>query len=164
VEAVKKSTPKSLVPPKLIEIARTSKPKTTARKKPRELERYRARDARHFRRLIMERREKILKELGLLTESTRNTVSEYSGDHSTYSLHMADQGTDAQEREKAFLLASREGRYLKYLDRAVAMLDEGSYGKCTECGQAIQKQRLELVPTARLCISCKHKEEQRRPR
>ena len=164
VESVKKSPPKFLVPKIPIKIARTSKPKTPSRKKPRELERYRARDARHFRRLIMDRREKILKELGLLTESTRNTVQEYSGDHSTYSLHMADQGTDAQEREKAFLLASREGRYLKYLDRAVAMLDEGSYGKCTECGQAIQKQRLELVPTARLCISCKLKEEQRRPR
>jgi RNA polymerase-binding protein DksA len=129
-----------------------------------ELERYSSKDAKYFRKLILERRVKILKQLGLLTEATRNTVQEYSGDHSTYSLHMADQGTDAQEREKTFFLASREGRYLKYLERALAMIDEGSYGYCTNCEEPIQKKRLELVPTSRLCIACKLKEEQRRPR
>ena len=167
--AVKKPKPKPVIAaPKKPSVAETRKqlPKPVAAQKKASpgWERYRVRDAKHFRRLIMERREKILRELGLLTESTRNTVSEYSGDHSTYSLHMADQGTDAQEREKAFLLASREGRYLKYLDRALVMLDEGSYGYCSDCSKPIQKRRLELVPTARLCIECKLKEEQRRPR
>ena len=103
-----------------------------------------------------------MRQLGLLTEATRNTVSEYSGDNSTYTLHMADQGTDAQEREKAFLLASREGRYLKYLDRALEMIKEGTYGICQDCNKPIQKKRLELVPTAKLCIACKQKEEQKR--
>jgi len=128
-----------------------------------EAERFSPDDKGFFRELIMQRRDKILRELGLLTEATRNTVSEYSGDHSTYSLHMADQGTDAQEREKAFLFASREGRYLRYLDRALAMLEEGSYGYCTNCSEPIQKKRLELVPTARLCVACKLEEEKRRP-
>ncbi|MBM3329259.1 MAG: TraR/DksA family transcriptional regulator [Calditrichaeota bacterium] len=125
-------------------------------------ERYSTADAVFFQELILERRETIMKQLGLLTEATRNTVQEYSGDNSTYTLHMADQGTDAQEREKAFMLASREGRYLKYLDRALEMIKEGTYGICNDCGEPIQKKRLELVPTARLCISCKLKEEQRR--
>lgn len=127
-----------------------------------ELERYSPDDAEYFRRLIMERKDKLLDELGLLTEATRGGTQEANGENSTYSLHMADQGTDAQEREKTFLLASREGRYLKYLNRALEMIKEGTYGYCTDCGQAIQKKRLELVPTARLCISCKLKEEQRR--
>lgn len=127
-----------------------------------DLERYSDADKGYFRRLINERRENIMRQLGLLTEATRNTVQEYSGDNSTYTLHMADQGTDAQEREKAFLLASREGRYLKYLDRALQTIDEGTYGYCQECRGSIQKRRLELVPTARLCIACKLKEEQKR--
>jgi len=123
---------------------------------------YSREDAERFRKLILERRDKILRQLGLLAEATRNTVQEYSGDNSTYTLHMADQGTDAQEREKAFLLASREGRYLKYLDRALQMIKEGTYGYCQDCGEPIQKKRLELVPTAKLCIACKMKEEQKR--
>jgi DnaK suppressor protein len=126
------------------------------------LERFSPDDNEYFHKLILERRVKIMHQLGLLSEATHNTVQEYSGDNSTYTLHMADQGTDAQEREKTFLLASREGRYLKYLDRALEMVKDGSYGYCTDCGEPIQKKRLELVPTARLCIACKLKEEQRR--
>ncbi len=126
--------------------------------------RYSSKDSKYFRGLILERRTKLLRELGRLTEASKNTVQEYSGNHSTYSLHMADQGTDAQEREKTFLFASREGRYLKYLDRALRMIDDGTYGHCSECGKPIQKKRLELVPTSRLCIACKLKEEKLRPK
>ncbi len=129
-----------------------------------DVELYSPEDAEYFRELINERRNKIMRELGRLKEATKNTVQEYSGSHSTYSLHMADQGTDAQEREKIFLLASREGRYLKYLDRALKMLDEGTYGYCDSCSKPIQKKRLELVPTSRLCIACKLKEEKLRPK
>ncbi len=139
------------------------KPKVQPKPQPEvDVERYSPADAEYFRNLIIERSNKILRQLGLLTEATCNTLQEYSGDNSTYTLHMADQGTDAQEREKAFLLASREGRYLKYLNRALEMIKEGTYGICTDCGQPIQKKRLELVPTARLCTACKIKEEQRR--
>lgn len=126
-----------------------------------ELERYSDEDAEYFQEIILQRREKLLIEMGLLTESQRNSTQE-SSDNSTYSLHMADQGTDAQEREKSFFWASREGRYLKYINRALKMLKEGTYGYCTDCGEPIQKKRLELVPTARLCIACKRNEEQRR--
>jgi len=126
------------------------------------LERYSKEDAPFFRDILLERRDNLLRQLGILSEATRNTVQEYSGDNSTYTLHMADQGTDAQEREKAFLLASREGKYLKYLDRALEMIKEGTYGTCLDCGEPIQKKRLELVPTAKLCIACKLKEEQKR--
>lgn len=126
------------------------------------LERYKPEDSEYFRQLIVDRRAKILKEFGILTESSRNTLEEYSGDHSTYSLHPADQGTNAQEREKAFLLASREGRYLKYLDRALKKIEEGTFGVCEDCQEPIQKKRLELVPTARLCVNCKLKEEKKR--
>ena len=128
-----------------------------------EMERYSPQDAELFRRILLSRREAMLRELGLLTDPSRNATQESNSDNSTYSLHMADQGTDAQEREKTFMLASREGRYLKYLNRAIEMIREGTYGYCTDCGEPIQKKRLELVPTARLCIACKRKEEQNRP-
>src|SRR2546429_7309182 len=44
------------------------------------------------------------------------------GDLSSYSFHMADQGTDAMEREKAFLFASQEGRYLWHVNQALRRL------------------------------------------
>ncbi len=117
-------------------------------------------DLPYFEQLIKQKREELLKELGYLKEnSLEQSYQDYTGENSTYSYHMADQGTSAQEREKAFMFASREGKYLTYLDRALERIKEGNYGMCQECGQPIAKARLEAVPTARLCVSCKSKQE-----
>ena len=80
-----------------------------------------------------------------------------------YSTHM-EQGTDAMEREKTFLFASREGKFLNYLEDALARIEKGEYGRCTECDKLIEKERLEAVPHARLCIECKEKEEKNKAR
>jgi RNA polymerase-binding protein DksA len=66
-----------------------------------------------------------------------------------------EQGTDAMEREKTFLFASREGKFLNYLDDALKRIDKGTYGFCINCGKLIPKARLEAVPHAQLCIECK---------
>lgn len=133
---------------------------TTVQSKKVEL--YSKKDEQFFRDLVIKRRERIVKEIGMLTAITANTTRANAGDHSTYTLHPADQGTDAQEREKAFMFASREGRYLKYLDRSLRKLDDGSFGICEDCESPIQRKRLEIVPTARLCVECKNREEQQR--
>lgn len=134
-------------------------PKQTAKKK---VEVFSKRDLPHFKKLILQKRDDLLKELGYLKESTlEKSYQDYTGEHSTYSYHMADQGTDAQEREKAFLFASREGRFLSYLDRALEKIEAGTYGYCDSCGNPIAKARLEAVPTARLCVACKSKLEQK---
>jgi len=109
-----------------------------------------------YRKLIQEKREILMKELDYLEDaSLRSTITESSGDISSYSFHMADQGTDAMEREKAFLWASREGRFLYHLNQALERIEKGSYGYCEECHEPISDDRLEAVPHCRLCISCK---------
>jgi RNA polymerase-binding protein DksA len=124
--------------------------------------RFTKKDLPHFRKIIEEKRVMIFKELGYLEESSLKTLEEYSGDSSTYSLHMADQGTDAQEREKAFLFAARENKFLGYLNRAIERIEEGTYGYCADCEKPIQYKRLEAVPHATLCIECKKKQEDTR--
>jgi RNA polymerase-binding protein DksA len=109
-------------------------------------------------RLLAERAE-ILKELGYFDDNRTSTTHSASGDLSAYSFHMADQGTDAMEREKAFLFASAEGRVLLQIDDALRRLYRGEYGVCESCGNPIARARLEVMPQARLCISCKEKEE-----
>jgi RNA polymerase-binding transcription factor DksA len=74
---------------------------------------------------------------------------------------MADQGSDAMEREKAFLFASKEGRYLYHLDEALRRLYRypEQFGVCEECGETISLERLDALPHTRLCIRCKEREE-----
>ena len=40
------------------------------------------------------------------------------------------------------------------LERALAKLDDGSYGRCDRCGGPIAPARLEAVPESSLCIDC----------
>ncbi|OGT96019.1 MAG: hypothetical protein A3K13_10545 [Gemmatimonadetes bacterium RIFCSPLOWO2_12_FULL_68_9] len=115
----------------------------------------------HFEKRLLEERARAMKELGHYDESFNATLQASDGDLSSYSFHMADQGTDAMEREKAFLMASKEGRFLFHLNMALRRLytTPEKYGKCETCGSDIGYDRLDALPHARLCISCKEKEE-----
>jgi DnaK suppressor protein len=109
----------------------------------------------HFRKIILEKKKEILEELETLRDSMMDSATgEYASESSTYSTHM-EQGTDAMEREKTFLFASREGKFLNYLEDALQRIDRGEYGKCSECAKLIEKERLEAVPHARQCLRCK---------
>jgi DnaK suppressor protein len=115
----------------------------------------------HFAKRLLEERKRVLKELGNYSETFNATPQSADGDLSSYSFHMADQGTDAMEREKAFLFASQEGRFLWHIDEALRRLYRSpeTFGKCHNCGQDIDFDRLDALPHARLCIACKQREE-----
>ena len=118
------------------------------------------RQLKHFEKRLIEERIKLLKELGYFEDKIFNdSQRDAAGDLSAYSVHMADQASDAQEREKAYHMASSEGRLLYHIDEALARIKNGTYGKCDSCGKKIGKERLEIVPHARLCIECKKAEE-----
>ena len=114
----------------------------------------------HFREIILEKRKQIIEELELMNETLNETSGgDYFEENSPYSLHM-EQGTDTMEKEKNYLLAARQRKFLEYLDDAIKRIDRGVYGFCQDCGKLIDKARLEAVPHAQLCISCKLKRGQ----
>jgi RNA polymerase-binding protein DksA len=124
------------------------------------VERVTEKDYQAFQTLLLERRSRILKEMGHLeTTVLKVNPRDSAGDLSGYSFHMADAGTDAMEREKAFHFASAEGRALMEIDDALRRLHRGEYGVCESCGNPIARERLEAIPDARLCVPCKTKEE-----
>ncbi len=114
----------------------------------------------HFEKRLLEERKRVIKELGHHGD-TFGPNGEADGDTSAYSFHMADQGTDAMEREKAFLFASQEGRFLWHIDQALRRLYKSpeTFGKCHQCGNDVAFERLDALPHARFCISCKQREE-----
>jgi RNA polymerase-binding protein DksA len=131
--------------------------KKTATQKVQSKKGYSKTDLERFKKIIMEKRKEILEELESLKATMMDvTTGQYEIENSTYSLHM-EQGTDAMEREKTFLFASREGKFLNYLDDALQRIENGTYGFCSECGNLIDKERLEAVPHAHQCVKCKVK-------
>jgi RNA polymerase-binding protein DksA len=117
-----------------------------------------------YEKLLLEKRREMVEGIDSLRKDSTATIKESTGDLSSYSYHMADLGTDAQEREKKFQLASKSGRLVYHIDEALRRIKEGTYGKCHGCGKDISRRRLTAVPHARLCIECKEKEEKTKVR
>jgi DnaK suppressor protein len=133
---------------------------------------YGKRDLDHFRQIILEKRDEIIEQLQNLKEQMLDpTTGEYINENSPYSLHMAEQGTDAMEREKTFLYAQRENKFLGYLEDALKRIDAGTYGICVECIDEpqhlcetcplIPKERLEAVPHSQHCLPIKQRQEKK---
>jgi RNA polymerase-binding protein DksA len=57
--------------------------------------------------------------------------------------------------EESFMLAERAEEMVLAIDRALERIAAGVYGHCEHCGDPIPLQRLEAVPTASSCVSCK---------
>jgi len=113
----------------------------------------------YFKDLLLKKRDEVYERIQKLREVTlESNYKDSYGDHSGYAFHMADQGTDAMEREKAFLFLSREEKYFQQIEQALQRIDLEEYGICRVCGNEIDEQRLEIVPTTRICVPCKLKE------
>jgi DnaK suppressor protein len=69
----------------------------------------------------------------------------------------------ATERELEFALGERETAELASIDAALARIEAGTYGQCTDCGVSIPAARLQASPEAQRCIACQEKAEQTRP-
>jgi len=71
----------------------------------------------------------------------------------------ADAGTNTFEREKDLSLVNNLRDLMDRIDKALAKMDDGSYGLCDRCGKPIEKLRLKALPYANLCIKDKQAEE-----
>ena len=106
-------------------------------------------------RILLKERERVTEALQRLDEDARDSA-EGDGDLTSYPLHLADEGTDAIEKEKDLLLLSAEGRLLYEIDEALRRLykEPERFGRCERCGREIDWNRLSLVPWTRYCIDC----------
>ncbi|MCL6550037.1 MAG: TraR/DksA C4-type zinc finger protein, partial [Acidothermus cellulolyticus] len=73
----------------------------------------------------------------------------------------ADAGTKTFEREHEMSLANNARDLLVQTEHALARIADGTYGRCENCGNPINKLRLQANPRATLCVSCKQREERR---
>jgi DnaK suppressor protein len=62
--------------------------------------------------------------------------------------------TQAVERIAQVSVAKSLDAKLRDVERALGKLDDGTYGRCDSCGEAIGDERLEAIPWAVLCVSC----------
>lgn len=137
-------------------------------KKIKKIKGYPKKDLDEFKEIILQKRDEIIDQLQSLKDQMMDpTTGQYVNESSPYSLHMAEQGTDAMEREKLYLWAQRENKFLTYLEEALQRIDNGTYGICIDCIDEpqnlcpscplIPKERLKAVPHTQHCLQVKQK-------
>ena len=109
-------------------------------------------------RLIAERKD-LAAQYTELEESTFATnQSELTGEMG-FDEEYADAGTATFERERDLSLVNNLRDLMERIDKALAKMEEGSYGLCDRCGRPIEKLRLKALPYANLCLKDKQAEE-----
>lgn len=137
-------------------------------KKIKKIKGYPKKDLDEFKEIILKKRDEIIEQLQSLKDQMMDpTTGQYVNESSPYSLHMAEQGTDAMEREKLYLWAQRENKFLTYLEEALQRIENGTYGICIDCIDEpqhlcptcplIPKERLKAVPHTQHCLQVKQK-------
>ncbi len=117
------------------------------------------------RDLLLKLRDRVIDEISFLANDNLNrSAKDSSGDLSSYSFHMADQGTDNFDREFAASLLNNEHDVLYEIEEALRRIDQGTYGICESSGLPIERERLKALPFARYSVAVQSEMERGKPR
>src|SRR5262245_5128525 len=109
----------------------------------------------HYRRRLLALKKRLGGDLSDLEEEALRPVGgEAAGNLSDVPVHPADLGTDNFEEELAIALLENEANLLTEINDALARIEQGTFGRCENCGQEISRERLEALPYTRYCIRC----------
>jgi len=111
----------------------------------------RQRELTMFQKLLHERRQE------LLVEALR-TVDGMGGDRELFP-DPTDRASLEGDRNLLLRIRDRERKLITKIDEALGRIDDGSYGRCEECGGDISIDRLKARPVTTLCIDCKSLQE-----
>jgi DnaK suppressor protein len=99
--------------------------------------------------LLRARRDELAGELEALTAVPRDPMAAVS-----FGKRIGDGTTEAVDRLNKVGAANSIATTLADVDRALAKIEEGTYGVCDRCGEEIPPERLEAIPWAALCVRC----------
>jgi DnaK suppressor protein len=98
-----------------------------------------------YHRILLDLRDRLLDQMsGLAKESTEEINS--------YSLHMADSGTDNFDRDFALSLLSSDQDAIYEIEEALKRIEKGTYGVCELTGKQIPRARLDAIPWTRFTV------------
>ncbi len=115
-------------------------------------------DVERFRTLLEEERSRVLDAIEYLHRENPGSIEDNTPDEMSDN-NLADTATETLDREIDSTLEENSENVLAAIDAALQRLEEGTYGKCVNCGKEIGEERLAALPWATLCIDCRRLEE-----
>jgi RNA polymerase-binding protein DksA len=118
-------------------------------------------DTERIRETLTQERQRIQAALDNLHEENPGSLTDETGEDAVYDNHLADTATVTYDRELDYTLEENAEHMLAEIDAALQRIDDGSFGRCTNCDKEIAPARLEARPWATLCIDCQRSREGR---
>src|SRR2546425_9841799 len=109
-----------------------------------------------LRKMLLERRQEVMKEIdGLIGHRMSDEIQRRVDS----APDVGDQALLDTERVRDISIMELRNKMRQQIDEALAKLEEGTYGRCADCGAEITEKRLHAVPFARRCVACQAKQE-----
>jgi RNA polymerase-binding protein DksA len=110
------------------------------------------------RRLLL-RRDQLQRDLEVKEQQVAEDGDELDPERGGLGNHMADDANQTFEQETMLTLETSIRRELDQVEAALARIEEGTYGTCSNCGKPINPARLEARPASTLCIDCQQRQD-----
>ena len=117
-------------------------------------------DTDQFRKRLLAERSRAQGALDYLHEENSGSMDD-EAQQGQSDNHPGDLATITLDREIDYTLEENEERVITAIDAALQRIEEGTFGKCVNCGKDIGEERLAALPWATLCIDCRRLEERR---
>jgi DnaK suppressor protein len=107
------------------------------------------------RQLLLQERANYIRSADSLKAQADSLALEHEPGDVQFDEEGGEGGTSNVDRELDLILSAQARAAAGEIDRALAKIDSGSYGRCEQCGQQIPDARLQALPQAALCVACK---------
>ncbi len=111
-----------------------------------------------YREMLLSLRDRARGEVNHVVLAIQEEVN-VNANTSAAPVHMADIAVEAVDADVQVL--QNERGILDEINAALARLDDGTFGKCTNCGHAISEERLKAIPYSSTCVACARTEANR---
>lgn len=116
-------------------------------------------EIKYLKKKLLSEKEEAQDRLNANQEYIRDSnIKEDLSELSSYDNHPADTASELFEKEKRYALEKHSAGYLQNIEDSLEKIEDGSYGVCDFCGKDIGFERLDVQPTAKLCIDCQENE------
>jgi DnaK suppressor protein len=118
-----------------------------------------AKEVRELKERLLAERDDLQAQYEEIEQSTFSSDQSDLTGEAGFDEEFADAGTATFERERDLSLVNNLRDLMDRIDKALAKMDQGTYGLCDRCGNPIEKARLKALPYANLCLKDKQAEE-----
>jgi DnaK suppressor protein len=108
-----------------------------------------AKRKKELKEMLLEMKQKKLEEIQQ-NHADKESINSFQSDAGDF----ADSASNIYEKELHMDLSEKNKQMLIEIEDALSKIENGSYGKCENCGEDISVERLKALPFAKRCIKC----------